>query len=38
MNYQENIDAYKKNYSHIIQNNGSLTQLKILIQQTLSYL
>ena len=38
MNYQENIDTYKKNYSHIIQNNGSLTQLKILIQQTLSYL
>ena len=38
MNYQENIDVYKKNYSHIIQNNGSLIQLKILIQQTLSYL
>lgn len=38
MNYQENIDVYKKNYTHIIQNNGSLIQLKILIQQTLSYL
>ena len=38
MNYQENIDIYIKNYSHIIQNNGSLSQLKILIQQTLSYL
>ena len=38
MNYQENSDVYIKNYSHIIQNNGSLLQLKILIQQTLSYL
>ena len=38
MNYQESSDIYIKNYSHIIQNNGSLLQLKILIQQTLSYL
>ena len=38
MNYQESSDIYIKNYSHIIQNNGSLLQLEILIQQTLSYL
>ena len=38
MNYQENNDIYIKNYSHILQNNGSLLQLKILIQQTLKYL
>lgn len=38
MNYQESSDIYIKNYSHIIQNNGSLLELKILIQQTLSYL
>lgn len=38
MNYQESSDIYIKNYSHIIQNNGSLLQLKILIQQTLGYL
>ena len=38
MNYQESSDIYIKNYSHIIQNNGSLLQLKILIQQTLSHL
>jgi len=38
MNYQEKNDVYIKNYSHILQNNGSLLQLKILIQQTISYL
>ena len=38
MNYQESSDIYIKNCSHIIQNNGSLLKLKILIQQTLSYL
>ena len=38
INYQEKNDVYIKNYSHILQNNGSLLQLKILIQHTISYL
>ena len=38
MNYQEKIDVYLDNSSYIIQNNGSLSELKILIQQTSSYL
>lgn len=38
MKYQEKNDVYIKNYSHILRNNGSLLQLKILIQQTISYL
>lgn len=38
INYQETIDIYKNNYSHIIDNNGSIQQLQIAVQQTLNNL